>query len=401
MNLKTSEAGKVYRMSDGQEQDLLEPAMGVVRGPSKGRAMAASDMDHTMVGNDLGVLVFLEKIQDKEFWNMSTQEFKALLLPKDYLRKIQEWADSGYPDLKSGHCKLILDLYTDIIRLFHLQQAHKDKPDSRMFTMIMKEFGRKMLEMDRIIIEVDPLLKREMNGMLLMRTRFFAGREPGKIRELTERVIERSKDPKDRRYVSFPMYDQLRREGKQQVTPEYVREIMGKDSPFELYDQGLPMVEPVRQVLHCLSSHKVPTVVATANLQGIGKTLVRETDFNFLNDQGIGEVVLGTRLRQQGAMLRPEIDGMPLSGKEKARAVLSRAAAIGREPKVFLGDSPSGDLDAMIATLQRRGLVYIVGQNPDVISKKFRRKFADVFGAHGKELEQVFCIETGGEGFAH
>ncbi len=401
MSQNISQSEKVYRMSDGQEQDLLEPATSIAEGPSKGRAMAASDMDHTMVGNDLGVLVFLEKIQDKEFWDMSTQEFKLLLLPKDYLKKIQEWADSGYPDLKSGHCKLLLDLYTDIIRLFHLQQAHKNNPNSRIFVMIMKEFGRKMLEMDRIIVEVDPLLKREMNGMLLMRTRFFAGREPGKIRELTQNVIERSKGPNNKKYASFPMYDQLRRDGRQQVTAEYVREVMGKDSPFELYDQRLPIIEPVRQVLHYLASSGVPTVVATANLQGIAKTLIRETDYDFLNDQQIGEVVLGTRLRQQGAILRPEIDGMPLSGKEKARAVLQRASGMRREPKVFLGDSPSGDLDAMIATLQRKGSVYIVGQNPDVVSKKFRRKFADVFGTHGKELERVFTIETATEGFAH
>jgi hypothetical protein len=72
-----------------------------------------------------------------------------------------------------------------------------------------------------------------------------------------------------------------------------------------------------------------------------------------------------------------------------------------REPKVFLGDSPSGDLDAMIATLQRRGSVYIVGQNPDVVSRKFRKKFADVFGTQGRELERVFIIETATEGFAH
>lgn len=67
MSQNISQSEKVYRMSDGQEQDLLEPATSIAEGPSKGRAMAASDMDHTMVGNDLGVLVFLEKIQDKEF----------------------------------------------------------------------------------------------------------------------------------------------------------------------------------------------------------------------------------------------------------------------------------------------------------------------------------------------
>jgi phosphoglycolate phosphatase-like HAD superfamily hydrolase len=241
-----------------------------------------------------------------------------------------------------------------------------------------------------------------------MRTRFFAGRKPRRIRELTKRVIEKSKQYDNAsRFVSFPIYEELRKTGKQKVNAEKIREVFGKESPFEHYDRKLNVVDTTRLALHDLVQLNIPTAVATTNLEGIAQTLVEQTEYEFLAEQefnkyyGSKNVVLGTRLKQKGKLLGPEIDGLPLAGNAKAQAVLRFASKMNREPKVFLGDSPSGDLETVIATLQREGSVYLVGSDADDVARKFRKKLLDVFGAHGGEMDNVFCIESGQEGFAH
>jgi hypothetical protein len=90
-----------------------------------------------------------------------------------------------------------------------------------------------MLEMDRIIVEVDPLLKREMNGMLLRRLDFCRKRA-GKNQKLTQNVIERSKGLIIKSMLHFNV-----RSAQERWSPTNMSMLgsMGKDS-LELYDQN-------------------------------------------------------------------------------------------------------------------------------------------------------------------
>ena len=55
--------------------------------------LVVTDMDGTMFDNDLGLMVFLEKLGDPRFWNHSNSHFKKLLLPDKYREMIKEWGD--------------------------------------------------------------------------------------------------------------------------------------------------------------------------------------------------------------------------------------------------------------------------------------------------------------------
>ena len=50
----------------------------------------ATDMDNTMFANDLGILVFLEKLADPHFWDFDINTFESLVSSSKILRSTQQ-----------------------------------------------------------------------------------------------------------------------------------------------------------------------------------------------------------------------------------------------------------------------------------------------------------------------
>ncbi|HLG25196.1 MAG TPA: hypothetical protein VI588_00160, partial [Candidatus Gracilibacteria bacterium] len=162
--------------------------------PEKNGGMVlASDMDNSMFDNDLGILVFLEKLGDPHFWDFEVNEFASLLMPAAYQKIFLEGAlgrhGSGLPIEIS---ELGMDLHQDIVELYaKIQRMAKERRKPKDMAHFVNEFARKMLEFDAIFVRVDRYLKKMFKGQLLMRTRFFAGKEPKEVHQLTENVMKR------------------------------------------------------------------------------------------------------------------------------------------------------------------------------------------------------------------
>lgn len=339
-----------------------------------GGILVAADMDNTMFDNDLGVLVFLEKLGDPHFWDFDVDSFASLVLPGPYLQALQEGVDGAYgDDLPPSLSQLALDLHRDIVDRYKLiKRIVESGSSSQDQTRAIREFARKMVELDRIFIRVDRFLSKLFNGELLMRTRFFAGKELGAVHRLTEKVMKR------RRTDVYRVLNLALEDDKTQlVSEERITEAHGEPSPRREIDRYVTVVDDVRDfVREAVKQSNVLGLVATANLHGIGNTAVRKSPYEFIKKQYKGEqrvrgAVIGSKLVKNGGKLGPRMQGKPVLGPHKAFKALEFAQKHNRKLGCAIGDSPTTDGPMMHASLIEGGTAILVGENRENLEERF------------------------------
>jgi len=66
---------------DGERHDLDDVLDEYLPGDVAEQSLVCSDMDGTMFENDIGLLVFLEKLSDPSLWYHSPDRFARILIP--------------------------------------------------------------------------------------------------------------------------------------------------------------------------------------------------------------------------------------------------------------------------------------------------------------------------------
>jgi len=168
------------------------------------KGLLCSDFDHSMIDRDFGFLLFLEKLSDPRFWTMSPSRFRRILLPHAYdeliMKALGESEDSpdgsNYYGIDSNDCRFLLNLRDDICELYGAAKdiSGSGNSDFDIEDPLLNEFARKMAAFDKLLIKIDAVLMKQMDGRLLSRTRFFARKRKADVRTLTERAISRTVD---------------------------------------------------------------------------------------------------------------------------------------------------------------------------------------------------------------
>lgn len=339
----------------------------------------ASDMDNTMFDNDLGTLVFLEKMDDPKFWHLDTDEFRRLLLPKAYRELLSQGADRKIEGLHPPVCKLALDLAYDIVNLYEHIQGNIKAKHANGEAKLSEEFARKMIELDRIFVLIDGVLSKNLNGQILMRTRFFAGKNPSTMTTLAQKVMHRHPTNIGRR-VALNIHQENEERAEQIVTEDRITQVHGIVSPYQEIDRYVKPIDEVRELIQiAVQKLRIPAVVATGNLKAIAKTAIAESDYDFLLKQryvreGDHSAVVGTWLRSgENGTLHPKVQGKPVLWDRKAEEALKFAKASRRELKIALGDSPSTDGPMLHASLSNGGIAVVVGKDIDSLRKHFEK----------------------------
>ncbi len=353
--------------------------------------VSAMDMDNTMFDKDLGVLVFLEKLSDPHFWDFEDKTFAYLLLPIAYKKVFDAGVKGEFIGLDPKLCRLALDLWQDICKLYSLKKHLIHKEGSGQFqSSLVKEFARKMLEFDKLFLKMDPILSSHFQGQLLMRTRFFAGKEPKLIKHYTQEAMKLHVG----RYLDLELNDSLKNDAGQVIDEARLEEVNGSEN-FLRVDRLVEPVELILKITKKLLEEKLPTIVVTANLEGIAKTAVEVSDYDLLNQQDLNgsPVVYGSRLRNgKRGELAPQMDGLPVHGVKKAEKALLFADTVGRTLKVAMGDSPHTDGALLKASLRQEGIVFVVGQDFNKTRAKFDRVFRELIEQVEIVRERIFYI---------
>lgn len=365
-----------------------------------GGVVLATDMDYTMFDCDLGILVFLEKLEDPHFWEHDVDSFEQLVLPGKYYAILSEGAHGKHgEELPEALCQLALDLHRDVVRLYRvIQGIVKSKSSTQNQTLVIREFARKMIELDRAFMEADRYLSKVFEGELLMRTRFFAGKELGAVHRLTTKVMKR-KSSDVYRMLDLEIPDDER---IGDVSEERISEVYGGESPRRRIDRYVPVVNNVRQFTRqALRKNGVIGLVITANLQGIGTTAVRQSSYRYfkrqtINGKHLPGAVIGSRLVKNGGKLGPKMEDLPVFGDRKAFKALEFAKDKGdRRLTCALGDSPSTDGPMMRASLIEGGTAICVGKDME----EMERRFAPVLKIEELQAdarERIYYILTNG-----
>ncbi|MCC7197665.1 hypothetical protein IT413_05755 [Candidatus Peregrinibacteria bacterium] len=354
----------------------------------------ASDMDNTMFDNDLGTLVFLEKMDDPKFWHLDIDEFRSLLLPKKYRGLLEKGAEKKVDGLHPPICKLALDLAYDIVNLYEKIRASVAAKRPNGEGKLSEEFARKMIELDRIFVLIDGTLSKNLNGQILMRTRFFAGKNPSAITTLAQKVMHRHPTNIGRR-IALNIHDENSRYAEQIVTEDRITQVHGAPSPYQEIDRYVKPISVVQGIIHeAVQRLRIPAVVATGNLKAIAKTAITESDYSFLLKQkyvreGEGSAVVGTWLRSgENGTLHPKVEGKPVLWDRKAEEALKFAKARRRDLKIALGDSPSTDGPMLRSSLANGGVAVVVGKDIDSL----RRRFEKVVPKEQRYQEKVYYV---------
>jgi hypothetical protein len=363
--------------------------------------LIASDMDNSMFVNDLGILVFLEKLSDRNFWKFDVDEFSSLLLPKRYRNVLEDGKKGKYAELHPALCSLALDLHADITNLYRLFQKigrghHTDPETNRSLARVEREFARKMLEYDRIFMRIDGFLMKNklFRGQLLMRTRFFAGQDPKVVTRLTTKVMRRQQYDVDRIF-NLGLGEENFSGANRTVSEEQIADAHGCESPYKEIDRLVVPVRKVRDMVkHAIKKMGIPAIVVTANLKGIADAAVNTSAYRFMREQeGVErkDLVIGSELSTENGVLGPRTKKEPVIGMKKTDEVLKYAGRKKRKLGMVIGDSPSTDGPLMKACLIQGGVAVIVNCEFDSAVERFHNVL-DLLDLRNSFRERIYVI---------
>ena len=377
-SIKTHDSS--YRTGKEYSQDeLLDEFL-----PDINRSIVGADMDGTMFNNDIGVLVFLEKLSDPTFWKFKTSRFKSLLLPIKYRRVFQEGAAGTVSELDQRKCQFILKLWEDICDLYRKQREilSSNGPKINIHTPIVNEFARKMLAFDRLLIEMERQLISRFQGELLMRTRFFADKGVQDVEELTKKVMERELGDKDAE-MDLAVHDANRNEYNQRISAEDLEPIV--------YNRVVIINLHVAALIKQVFDRGAAVRVITTNIQNNALGAINNSDYSYLNHR---RTISASSLSMNGDKFGSKMDGMPIFGPRKVDIAKEIEAAKKRKFKLALGDSFTNDSPMGKYALENGGVFVIVADDYEEARQKFHPIYEELMDDDDNEVgERIWYVE--------
>lgn len=347
--------------------DALMPQ--VLKGKDPRISLAAFDMDANMFKNDVGVIVFLEKLAEPTFWKFSVERFYQILLPNDYRQVLIKAANGEIPGLdpEGAHKMLkkaerIRDLYALQKRLLESSgNGHKLGLDNP----IVNEFALQMITFDDYFFQNDHIIAPLVGRQFLMRTRFFAGKNLNDVRDLTTQAMQRRHDSSDRI-------------ARLQVDPSSTEEENGGVESLEI-DRLIMVNDAVRRlVMRVFMEEKIDTRVVSMNLKEIVDTAIEFSPYAVLK-HGRKGVALATKLAGVPENLHPRTDGIPLHGTRKVEELRKLETRVDKKVILASGDSATSDTPMGVYALTNGGIFVITGDDYGKTREKFEpRIIADL-----------------------
>lgn len=414
-----------YSEEDSNDPILFEEVLEQRFKPGDlGKTQVTIDWDETMVEDDTGVQVFIQKLLDPHYWTVGDdEEFAEILLPKDHLNIYAKGACGLDPEINQAECQFALDLISDIFafykkikeRVVKGEFDEKKSLQDRMKDPMINEFARKMKALDELAMARDEILSKKLGGAFLLRTRFSYMHSLAEIREITERVWDHAGE-----VVNLKVHHRNTIKGNGRkishrhplIRGDNMREI--KLCPTE--DRR------VVQIVHRLLTpgDKAIARVVTTNLPVIPESLIasskiwRETILEPQRDNIVSEnpLVHGTQLSMDKftRTLKAITKGRPVHGVQKRELARQISRMTKRHTRIAMGDSPSGDLELGLQAIrgsQPEGMSYKDGDGIFIVVPKggqiqekpekaveaarseFRIELGKRFKAHGAELLEI------------
>ncbi len=360
------------------QEELIEEFL-----PDK-KIIVGSDMDGTMFNNDIGVLVFLEKLSDPTFWKFKTSRFKSLLLPIKYRRAFEEGATGSVSELDQRKCQFILKLWEDICDLYRKQREilSSNGPKINIHTPIVNEFARKMLAFDRLLIEMERQLISRFKGELLMRTRFFADKGVQDVEELTKKVMAREIGDEDSE-MDLSVHDDNRNEYNQRISAEDLEPIV--------YNRIVIINLHVAALIKQVFDRGAAVRVITTNIQNNALGAINNSDYSYQNHR---RTISASSLRMNGDRFGSKMDGMPIFGERKVDIAREIEEAKKRKFKVALGDSFTNDSPMGKYALENGGVFVIVADDYEEARQKFNPIYEELIDDDDNEVgDRIWYIE--------
>ena len=357
----------IGRYNEGEQRSLQRAYAGSLLG---------IDMDNTMFDNDLGVLVFLEKLNDPHFWDFDVDEFSKLLMPRRYKHALTQGAEGAHEGkISTEMSQLGLDIHAACLNLYALIQriVQTKSTQKEMAQRVIREFARKMVEFDQIFIRIDSHLTNLFDMPLLMRTRFFAGKELGDVHKMTLDVMNRNETSVDR-IIDLGISPELGKDLEMRVSEEQIAEAHGKESQHKMVDRLVVPVNEVRDIIRkaLLEWDKALGIVLTANLHGIGETAVDNSIYDFIRKkQNHKGTVIGSKLIREEGVLKPRLLGEPVLGKQKVEEAMRLAGEMNKHFALAFGDSSTTDGPMMRKALDDGGSAIIVTKDIEEAKRRF------------------------------
>ncbi|MDD3861669.1 MAG: hypothetical protein PHP74_02150 [Candidatus Gracilibacteria bacterium] len=366
----------------GEEVVFEEVVDGLDYHDRMNESLTCADMDGTLFENDLGILVFLEKLNDPTLWTFSADKFRDILLPPEYCKlMILSSKEEGVDGLDREDCFKILTLVDDLVDLYVLQKslvASSKDCLSLKNSPIVNEFARKMIEFDKYFLKVDGLLSQrpEIDGRLLMRVRFLSGKNIKMVAELTRKAMRR----RNRDTVNLKVH-----KSNQEHFSQLIREL--EDVEFGRVVKEVSQVRALIKELY--STHGSDIRVITTNLQQIADVALRQSSYDdFIPRRS----TIGTTLGQKNGFFIPRVHGRPVIGEEKARMAELLMEKLRKKLQVAIGDSFS-DSDMGMKSLENGGVFVAVGKDYESTRRRFDPFFqrAKAFGIPFPEKKILYA----------
>ena len=345
-----------------------------------------------MFRNDLGILVFLEKLSQSPDWNFDPDEFSKLLVPDTYEVILNLALAGQLPAITQQEAQIYLNLRDDCVDLY-AAIYHEEERDLTIEDPLVNEFARKMLEMDRMGMDIEHVFIQGMKGQLLSRTRFFVGQKPRLLAKLTEAAMKSHEN--GGRYAHFRIHPKSEEVAEQRIGPDELESLN--------YDKRVVVVQDVRYLIDQLfdKGKGAPVRIVTTNLQGIAKGALQHSVYRNLLDQNCDgkSPVMASKLESNvHGKMGHRFRKMPIFGNIKGKVLRELEPRIKRKVKVAIGDSVSNDASMLSLALENNGIAVIVGRHFEETRAKFKA-FVDGENGVRRQLadanigERIFYVE--------
>ncbi len=352
----------------------------------------ASDMDGTMFRNDLGILVFLEKLSQSPDWNFDPDEFSKLLVPDTYAVILNLALAGQLPAIGQKNAQTYMNLRDDCVDLYEAIYAEEDD-DLTIEHPLVNEFARKMLELDRMGMKMEHIFIQGMNGQLLSRTRFFVNQNRRMLARLTAAAMKSQQN--GGRFAHLKVHPK---------NDAVARQRIGEDDLEAIdYDKQVVVIEDVRYLIDNLfdDGNGAPVRIVTTNLKGIAEGALKHSVYsNLLNQECDGKSpILASKLESNAhGKMGKRFRKLPIFGEVKSKVLRELEDRVGRKVKVAVGDSISNDAAMLELSLRNGGIAVIVGKHFEETRSKFKA-FVDGENGVRRQLgdanigERIFYIE--------
>lgn len=356
--------------NDGQSYDYQELADEFLPPKKRAKNITATDMDGTLFNNDLGQLVFVEKLSKPHNWQMSPSTFNRLIIPLSYISLLTQGAKGLINGLDTDSCKKVLALRKDIIELYaNLYKGKQNGEIDDVSHPIANEFAMKMIKLDGFFMMMDSVLMNWFDGMLLMRTRFYDSFNPKKIKHLTKQVMSRKNGHK--KILNLGVHQSNK---KQKITKQRLNEIdLGGKVKI---DRVVHEIDSTKRIVMDLYNNgdgmKIRAI--TTNLKQIAETAFEESSYKPLLSQYCGghlPIIASMLEMDENGNFKQQMNKLPVFGGEKKKFLELLQKKTKRKVMVALGDSPTNDTPMGNLAINNGGVFVVVGHDYESSRRRF------------------------------